>query len=170
MEFLEEGDYIFDFLNGRIIKRVKGINVNGIGKKLAAYTFIICGTNHKGYKRLRYKSNRYLVHRILYEKYYNIKLESGQDIDHINQNRCDNRIINLRNVNASQNGQNTTVKRNNKLGIKNIRFTKSNTYEVYISYNETKYSKLFKTLPEAIAWRNLKYNEFNKQGACFHIG
>lgn len=43
-----------------------------------------------------------------------------QFIDHINMDRSDNRWENLRECSKGENSQNTTVKRHNKCGVKNV--------------------------------------------------
>lgn len=43
-----------------------------------------------------------------------------EEIDHINNNRSDNRIANLREASRSQNCGNQTVRRNSKTGIKGV--------------------------------------------------
>jgi hypothetical protein len=54
-----------------------------------------CGyINSRGYVVVKYKSRPYLAHRVIW------KIVHGVDpliIDHINENRSDNRIVNLRN-------------------------------------------------------------------------
>ena len=61
-----------------------------------------------------------LVHRVLYQKYHEIKLEKKQDIDHINRIRTDNRIDNLRACNRQENKLNMTHRKDNELQQKNI--------------------------------------------------
>lgn len=65
---------------------------------------------HNGYKRGLIFGKSYLAHRIAW------KIEYGQEpdcIDHINGDRSDNRICNLRSVSASENTRNTKIYKTN---------------------------------------------------------
>lgn len=66
--------------------------------------FIITGGHMAGYSRVCIDSHRYLAHRLAW-LYVSGEWPSGL-IDHINQNRSDNRICNLRLADFSINGQN----------------------------------------------------------------
>lgn len=73
-----------------------------------------CTENGKGYKQLfTYKDGKfykaYLVHRLVWEA-FNGKIEDGFVIDHINRNKSDNRLENLRIVTFVQNLWNQDVK------------------------------------------------------------
>ena len=75
-----------------------------------------------GYRRLRIKGRQYAEHRIIWLLTFG-NLPNVQ-IDHINRVRNDNRIINLRLANASQNQQNIRIKRNNTTGICGVSYHK----------------------------------------------
>jgi hypothetical protein len=75
------------------------------------------------------------------------------EIDHINRQKDDNRIENLKWVSRSDNCIN--VKARNKLNEKNIYLTKDNTYNVLIYRNyERVLDKIYKTFEDAIIARN----------------
>lgn len=61
--------------------------------------------SNNGYWKIWNNKKCILIHRYLYEKYYNIKLNPKQQINHKNHCRNDNRIQNLELVNNQQNSQ-----------------------------------------------------------------
>ena len=94
------------------------------------------------------------IHRLVALHY--IPLIDGKNmVDHIDRNKTNNNISNLRWVNNSENKINTGVQKNNVCGHKLIRLTKNNTYKVHIKRNKKDvYQKTFKTLEEAIVGRD----------------
>ena len=73
-------------------------------------------------------------------------------IDHIDRDKCNNHLYNLRWVNHSMNNQNTDVQKNNKLQIKNI-CQDGNGYTFRKMINGKNHRKWFKTLEEAIQYK-----------------
>lgn len=60
-----------------------------------------------------------------------------EQIDHINHNREDNKLINLREVTHQENLKNITLKKNNKSGIMGVGWIKQNSsWRAYISSNK----------------------------------
>ena len=113
------------------------------------------------------KLKQFLLHRLIYEA-HNGNIPERLCIDHIDCNRQNNNIENLRLANRSENNCNVK-KKNLSTGYKNIRLTKNNTYEVQIHKNyKVVYDKTFKTLEEAILNRDLNlvlhHGEFHNLG------
>ena len=77
------------------------------------------------------------------------------EIDHINRDRTDNRLSNLRDVTKSGNQHNTTIRCDNKTGIMGVKRRKdTGGYEAQITINgDRKYLGRFKNLDDAIAAR-----------------
>ena len=100
------------------------------------------------------KRKKFPIHRLIALHY--LSLVDGKDmVDHIDQNKTNNDISNLRWVTNSENIINRGVQSNNKLGHKNIGLTASNAYQVKITRNgKSAYDKTFKTLDEAIIARD----------------
>jgi hypothetical protein len=80
----------------------------------------IAGTLNKklGYVIISVDNNQYYLHRLVW-LYVNGSFPSKQ-IDHINRDRSDNRICNLREVTSGQNKQNTNLRIDNKSGAKGV--------------------------------------------------
>ena len=83
-----------------------------------------CGTiDDKGYRRILFrldgcKTFKIRTHRLAWYFYYGV-LPKGE-IDHINQDKLDNRISNLRDVPKSLNLRNAKMQRNNTSGVTGV--------------------------------------------------
>jgi hypothetical protein len=82
------------------------------------------GSIHKsGYLRINIDCRTYLGHLLAWQ-YVNGE-KPKMPIDHINRDRADNRIANLRIATAKQNARNKRVQRNNTSGVLGITWNKS---------------------------------------------
>lgn len=80
--------------------------------------------NKSGYFHGRVNQKTYLAHRVIWALYYN-EWPYGE-IDHINGDRSDNRIENLRIATPSENRCNRGKQSNNTSGYKGVYFNKRN--------------------------------------------
>ena len=120
--------------------------------------FLNPSINSCGYYRIDLLENgkrkTFKIHRLI-AFHFIPNPENKSEIDHINRDRTDNRIENLRWVSHSENQQNQGIKKNNKTGIKNIFYDKSRDRWIFkkrINNNTT--WKWFKTKEEAIEFKN----------------
>jgi len=77
-----------------------------------------------GYSEVRISGFSYKKHRVVWAYYYGI--EPKGLIDHINGNKTDNRLSNLRLATPSQNGQNAILQKRNISGFKGVTLQKGN--------------------------------------------
>ena len=109
------------------------------------YLKVILYKNGKG-KNLK-------IHRLI-ALHYIPNPENKLCIDHIDRNRTNNNITNLRWATISENQINRTYTKNNKLKEKNIR-KHHNGFQIRIVRNKLVYTKQKKTLEEAIVQRDI---------------
>ena len=123
--------------------------------------------NGKGYLlvNLDGKSNR--VHRLIWMYHYGSVPEKPYMIDHIDNNKLNNRIENLRVATSSQNLGNRPMLK--KEGHKGIRYLKNrNKYKAEFQHNKTYYYLgLYKTFEEAVEVYRKKYTELVGEFARF---
>lgn len=76
-----------------------------------------------GYREIRYKNRRYYEHRIAF---FFINNYLPDFIDHVDRDKSNNKINNLRECNKSQNEQNKEVRSNNTSGYRGVSYKKRN--------------------------------------------
>ncbi len=111
----------------------------------------------KGYHYVRLWENNkdklIRVHRLV-GIHYIPNPENKKDVDHIDRNKSNNHVSNLRWATRSENMQNMDVLKNNKLGIKNISYMKTRKrYRFQKQIRGKNHYKYFKTLEEAIDYK-----------------
>lgn len=99
-----------------------------------------------------FKGTHILFHRAVWV-YHNGEIPEGMEIDHINQNRRDNRIENLRLCNRGQNACNTRKRKDNRSGVKGVCWNPlTETWRARVSANKVEFAVgSFKSLDEAEA-------------------
>jgi hypothetical protein len=94
----------------------------------------ITALNLSGYLITQIKRKNYSVHRLIFMMHYGYLPEV---VDHIDGNRLNNSIENLRAATMQQNAQNSKLRKNNKSGIKGVSWhKKTNKWRVQISVNK----------------------------------
>jgi len=103
-----------------------------------------------GYWKLHALGDHYKVHRVIWFLHYG-KIPKGYHIDHINRDRADNRISNLRAVPQTINGKNRSKNSNNTTGVNGIAYgeffnhrgTLIRRYVVTLRCNDVKFHRSF---------------------------
>lgn len=107
-----------------------------------------------GYRIVNKFKVQYYVHRVIWCLHHGELLE-GMHIDHINGNRLDNRIENLRAVTVAENNKNLALSDANRVGVLGIQFNKKHgNFTARIRANRTLITLgTFGTLLDAVAAR-----------------
>ena len=131
--------------------------------------YLINTLHHTGYYcvGLRINGKRPIIqlHRLVYQCNNPNENISKFQIDHIDHNRTNNNIENLRVATRSENRCNTQTPKTNTSGYKNI-YIIGNLYIVTITKDKKKYYKSFTNLAEAIIHRDMKLIELHGNFAC----
>lgn len=128
----------FEYFDGRLIRKFED----------GSRRFVDNTLNKTGYASVKFNYIRYLVSRLIWKLHFN---EDPETIDHINNNRIDNRIENLRNISFFLNQHN---KKKKETGC--IYYNEKN--KKWISRisikHKTKYLGSFTTFAEAVECKN----------------
>lgn len=130
----------------------------------------IAGGVHKssGYCFVRFRGKLLAAHRIVFALHHGY---FPKEVDHIDLNRSNNKISNLRAATTSQNECNKGLQRNNSSGVKGVNWDKSSgMWKARVAVNGlTKYVGRFHDIKEAeqaiIATRNVLHGEFSRNTA-----
>lgn len=111
----------------------------------------VAGGKDNGYLRIFLEGKRYRAHQLAWLYIHGVW--PRKDIDHIDLNRSNNRISNLREATRSENLRNTKPQRRNKTGLKGVRPDRNRKgYIAQISFGgRTTYLGRFDTPAEASA-------------------
>lgn len=108
-------NFLFDYKDGELYWKFSLSSKSPKG--------IIAGSvKHDGYRRIGLNKKVYLTHRLIYMMFYGYMPEI---VDHIDGNKLNNRIENLRAATKSQNCQNQKTPIDNTSGYKNVMWKKS---------------------------------------------
>lgn len=113
-----------------------------------------CYHANEKYRRILYRGKYELTHRIAMILTYG-DLPKGAQVDHINHDRSDNRLENLRITDHEGNGRNVSMMRTNTTGVTGVVYLKKNNKymaQIYVD-KKHKYLGIYETLEEAIIVR-----------------
>lgn len=121
--------------------------------------------NVQGYRQIGFKGVLYKAHRLAWFIYYNE--QPPKVIDHINGDKTDNRIVNLRKCTYSQNNMNSKINSRNKSGTTGVSFNKNSgkwQSNIHVGKKNT-YLGIFDNINDAIKARKdaekKHYKEFS---------
>lgn len=105
-----------------------------------------------GYKIIKIKGKQFKEHRIIWFLHYGEFPKS--ELDHINRNRQDNRIENLRESNRQEQNHNKVLKINSSTGVIGVYIDKTKGLKKKFTFNFKGKKYRFYTLAEAVMARN----------------
>jgi len=146
VDILDMKNYKFDTL----LQKVYNIKKNTYRKNIL---------NNYGYYQVNLNNKTYCIHKLVYQIYNPNEDLEGYDIDHIDRDKLNNKIENLRKATKSDNLSNRIAQKNNTTGYKNISKTVNNKYFFKLQKNKITYTKTFTNLEEAITYRDMKVIE-----------
>lgn len=126
--------------------------------------------NSNGYYQIRYSNKQYYTHRIIWEL-HNGPIPKDIKIDHIDKNKSNNKIQNLRLASMSQNSSNHSLYKNNTSGYTGVVFDPNKkTWIAQIQYNNKTIRKHgFTSKEDAYRERQnleIKYHKNFSQSYC----
>jgi len=115
--------------------------------------------NNKSYHHIRVDRVLYKSHRLAWIYMYG-EIDKSLQIDHINNDSTDNRLVNLRLVTGSENVKNKRKYKNNKSGHTGV-LQRGNRWVATITCNRKKiHIGMYDTIDEAVEARLEKQKEF----------
>lgn len=125
----------------------------------------VAGCNAQGYTLVGVNGRLYKAHRLAWLLHYG-ESPTG-DIDHVNGNRSDNRIVNLRIASHSENMHNRKADRDNKSGAKGVCWNKWRGK--WMAYSNGKHVGYFNTKESADKAVRVVRERLHREFACHRV-
>lgn len=139
-----------------------GVFTNKIARNPKAPKGALAGyVNTIGYSVIQIDKQKIYAHRLAW--FYVTGNWPSHEIDHINRNRSDNRLCNLRLATSTKNKHNTSFRANNTSGHRGVTWHKKRKkWQAQISVNnQHQYLGVFDSLDDAITARELAAAKFH---------
>lgn len=148
---------VFEYRDGGLYWKQPGKR-RTVGKRSGSVGF-------PGYRRISWKGKLCLEHRLIWEYFHGVP--PTNHIDHIDGNKSNNSISNLREATKIENGANRGKQKNNKSGYKGVSWDNYNkNYHVVVKHGDKRIKRTTKDFEEACRWaeelRNQLHGEFAK--------
>jgi len=141
----------YDRETGYFYRRKSFSNNCKVGEKAGSH-------DGQGYIRIKVFGKKYKAHRLAWLYCYGYWPES---IDHINRDRSDNRIVNLREADKTINGSNRTISCNNSTGKTGVSKRCDGGWRSYIKVNGHQYDLgSYKRYDDAVKARHKAEEEY----------
>jgi len=149
---------LFDYKDGHLYWKVNKTTRNWVGKRV--------GSPINGYLSVMVDGKNWMCHRLIYLIHHGYM---PSKIDHINNNRSDNRIENLRAADDKQNAHNQVLRSNNVSGIKGVSWNNDRQkWAVRVNHNKKTYQRYVQDLElaelVAIEMRSKLHGEYANHG------
>ncbi len=128
---------------GKLINRVHRNSKSPKGAEATARS--------KGYGSVSIKGKNYKTHRVIWYLYYGV--QPSKQIDHIDGDKLNNKIENLREVENKENCKNRALHAKNKSGFAGVRQLSNGKWNAYIWDKGSKNLGVYKTKLEAVVVR-----------------
>jgi hypothetical protein len=149
---------LLEYKQGVLIAKTKYADKVIVGKAVGCM-------NSLGYIQVRIKNKTYYAHRLVFLYHHGFLPES---VDHIDGNKSNNRIENLRAASLHQNNYNVKTPQSNKSGVKNVHWNKkNNNWNVTLAANnKSMYFGAFDDLELASLVAQEARNLYHGEYAC----
>jgi hypothetical protein len=128
----EELNKIFVYNNGELFWKISNSNRVRIGDKAGSI-------DARGYMQIGLFNEQHRLHRIIWQMHFG-NIPDNLQIDHVDRNRLNNKLENLRLANNSQNMRNTDKRQNTSSKYKGVSWHKRDKkWHAKISIDNTKY-------------------------------
>ncbi len=111
---------------------ISGVVTSKINRRQAKIGTVLGSPHGTGYLTVWYVNKNYFIHRVIWLMVYG---EWPEQVDHIDGDRSNNRIQNLRKVTPYENSKNRNLSKANKSGFNGVRQLPNGSWKAYTVYN-----------------------------------